>query len=167
MENVTFKVGDHVVYPSQGAGVIKEKTTREIAGETQEYLKIIFVKGDMEVLVPLKKGADVGLRHTVSAGEVAQLYEAIAKGETSLPSQWTPRYRAEQEILSGGDAFTLASMIGTLAARDFEKGLAATERQIMEDAKGLLASEIAVTESLSLQEATAKIDEVISQALET
>lgn len=157
-----FKVGDNVVYPSQGAGVIKEKTSRAVLGETQEYLKIGFIKSDIEVLVPLKKGAEVGLRHTVTKDDLPRLFNTLKKGEIALPSQWTPRYRAEQEVLSAGDAFDLASMIGALAARDIEKGLAATERQVMEDAKSMLASEIAVVESISLHEAMAKIDEASS-----
>jgi CarD family transcriptional regulator len=159
---VEFKVGDNVVYPSQGAGVIKEKTTREVLGETQEYLKIGFIKGEMEVLVPLKKGAEVGLRHTVSVDELPRLFEVMKKGEIALPSQWTPRYRAEQDVLAVGDAFDLASMIGALAARDMERGLAATERQVMEDAKSMLASEIAVVEGTSLREAMARIDEAVA-----
>lgn len=159
-----FKVGDNVVYPSQGAGIIKEKTSRAVLGETQDYLKISFIKSNMEVLVPLKKGAEVGLRLTVTKDDLPKLFEAVSKGEIALPSQWTPRYRAEQEVLSTGDAFDLASMIGALAARDVEKGLAATERQVMEDAKSMLASEIAVVEGTGLQAAMARIDEAASHA---
>ncbi|MEJ2288289.1 MAG: CarD family transcriptional regulator [Deinococcales bacterium] len=98
---MTFQVGDNVVYPSQGAGVVEEMTTREVLGETQQYLKIVFVRGDMEVLVPLRKGQEVGLRHTVGRDEIDQVYEALAKADLSLPTQWPPRYRAEQDILAG------------------------------------------------------------------
>lgn len=156
-----FKVGDSVVYPSQGAGVVAERTTREVLGETHEYLKISFVRGDMDVLVPLKKGQEVGLRHTVAPGEIQQLFAAVKKADLSLPNQWPPRYRAEQEILAGGDAYQLARLVGVLAKRDFDKGLAATEREVMDSARMMLASEIAVVESLSFEEALAKLDEVL------
>ena len=163
---MTFKVGDRVVYPSQGAGTVEEKTAREVLGETHEYLRISFIRGDMEVLVPLKKGQEVGLRHTVGEDEVERLHSEIASSDLSLPTQWPPRYRAEQDILSGGDAYELARLIGVLAERDLEKGLAATEREVMENAKTMLASEFAVVQSTTLTQASRSIEETIAAHIE-
>jgi CarD family transcriptional regulator len=162
---VTFEVGDHVVYPSQGAGVVQERTTRAVLGETHDYLKIVFVRGDMEVLVPLKKGEEVGLRHTIGLDEVEQLMDALVKGDLTLPTQWPPRYRAEQEILAGGSAYELARLIGVLSRRDLDKGLAATEREVLEHAKVMLASELAVVEGVSLEAAAQRLDEVVAQRI--
>ena len=159
---MTFKVGDHVVYPSQGAGVVQERTTRVVLGESHEYLKVVFIRGDMEVLVPLKKGEEVGLRHTVEADEIGRLLEAIRSADLTLPSQWPPRFRAEQEILSTGSAYALARLIGVLAKRDVEKGLAATEREVLENAKTMLASELAVVQDVALPEAEKQLDDAIA-----
>jgi CarD family transcriptional regulator len=160
-----FEVGDHVVYPSQGAGVVQEITTRDVLGETQEYLKIVFVRGDMEVLVPLRKGQEVGLRRTVDADELPQLEAAMADADLSLPQQWPPRYRAEQEILAGGHAYQLARLVGVLSKRDLEKGLAATEREVMESAKSLLASEFAVVSGSELSDAEARIAQILRERI--
>ncbi|MEJ2357738.1 MAG: CarD family transcriptional regulator [Deinococcales bacterium] len=162
---MTFQVGDNVVYPSQGAGVVEEMTTREVLGETQQYLKIVFVRGDMEVLVPLRKGQEVGLRHTVGRDEIDQVYEALAKADLSLPTQWPPRYRAEQDILAGGSAYDLARLIGVLSKRDIEKGLAATEREVLESAKSMLTSELAVVQQLSLDEASAQLEAFVAERI--
>ncbi len=162
---MTFQVGDNVVYPSQGAGVVEETTTREVLGETQEYLKIVFVRGDMEVLVPMRKGQEVGLRHTVGSDEIQQVFDALAKADLSLPTQWPPRYRAEQDILSAGSAYDLARLIGVLAKRDIEKGLAATEREVLENAKSMLASELAVVQKLSLADAAQQLESVIDDRI--
>jgi CarD family transcriptional regulator len=162
---VTFEVGDHVVYPSQGAGVVQERTTRVVLGETHDYLKIVFVRGDMEVLVPLKRGQEVGLRHTIGRDEVDRLLDAMVKGDLTLPTQWPPRYRAEQEILAGGSAYELARLIGVLARRDLDKGLAATEREVLENAKTMLASELAVVEGSTLDEAIDRIEAVVSERI--
>ncbi len=162
---MTFQVGDNVVYPSQGAGVVQELTTRAVLGETQQYLKIVFVRGDMEVLVPLRKGQEVGLRHTVGADEITQVFDALAKADLSLPTQWPPRYRAEQDILAGGSAYDLARLIGVLAKRDLEKGLAATEREVLEHAKSMLASELAVVQQVTLDEAAGQLEALISDRI--
>lgn len=158
---MTFEVGDHVVYPSQGAGVVEERTTRVVLGEKQEYLKVVFIRGDMEVLVPLKKGEEVGLRHTVDADEIPRLLDAIRAADLTLPAQWPPRFRAEQEILAGGSAYDLARLIGVLAKRDVEKGLAATEREVLDTARSMLASELAVVLDIDIEAAEAQLDEVI------
>lgn len=160
---MTFEVGDHVVYPSQGAGVVQERTTREVLGERHEYLKVVFVKGDMEVLVPLRKGEEVGLRHTIGADEVDHLLDALVKGDLNLPLQWPPRYRAEQEVLARGSAYELARLIGVLARRDVEKGLAATEREVLDTAKSMLASELAVVTDIDLAAAAKRLDAVIAE----
>lgn len=162
---MTFQVGDNVVYPSQGAGVVEEMTTRKVLGETQKYLKIVFVRGDMEVLVPLRKGQEVGLRHTVGRDEIDQVYEALAKADLSLPTQWPPRYRAEQDILAGGSAYDLARLIGVLSKRDIEKGLAATEREVLESAKNMLSSELAVVQKLSIADASSQLDAFIADRI--
>lgn len=160
---MTFNVGDTVVYPSQGAGTIDEKTKRQVLGEEHEYLKIVFIRGDMEVLVPLKKGQEVGLRHTIGKNEVGQINDAIVKGDLTLPEQWPPRYRAEQEILATGNAYDLAKLIGVLAKRDQEKGLAATEREVMETAKEMLISELAVVQGQTFNQARDALETLVSE----
>ena len=158
-------MGDSVVYPSQGAGRVDEITTRVVLGETHEYLKISFIRGEMDVLVPLKRGQEVGLRHTIRQGDLDGLWAAMEGADLALPAQWPPRYRAEQDILAAGDAFALARLIGTLAERDLEKGLAATERDMLEAAKQSLASELAVVENLSFRDALRQIDEKLEAPL--
>ena len=160
---MAFAVGDQVVYPSQGAGVVAETTTRKVLGETDEYLKIVFVRGGLEVLIPLKKGEEVGLRHAIDKDEIERLTEAIIKGDISLPSQWPPRYRAEQDILATGNPYELARLIGLLTQRDFEKSLSATEREVLESAKSALASEIAVVKELDLTEALEMLESIIAR----
>ena len=137
-------MGDRVVYASQGAGVVQERTSREVLGERREYLKVVFLKGNLEVLVPLGGGNEMGLRHTIGLDELDPLFDALVRADLSLPIPWPPRFRAEQEIIGRGAAYEIARMIGVLARRDLEKGLAATEREMFEAAKTLLATEVAV-----------------------
>lgn len=160
---MTFKVGDNVVYPSQGAGVIEEIATRQVLGEEHEYLKIAFIRGDMEVLVPLRKGQEVGLRHTISPDEIEKIHETIRRADLTLPNQWPPRYRAEQEIIAAGNAYELARLIGVLVRRDLEKGLAATEREVMETAKEMLVSELAVVTDTKLADAKEALERFLTE----
>lgn len=158
---MTFQIGQRVVYPPQGAGIVEATTTRNVMGETKAYLKVAFLRGDMDMLVPIDREREVGLREAIGVDETERLLQAVGRADLSLPNAWPPRHRAEQEILARGDAYTLARLIGTLDVRDLEKGLASTERDILDHAKSLLASELAVVHDLSIEEAGRWIDEAL------
>jgi CarD family transcriptional regulator len=164
-KSVTFAIGDRVVYPSQGAGVVEELTTREVLGERHEYLKVVFIKGNLEVLVPLTRADSVGLRPTIGRSELPRLYSKLGSAELGLPTAWPQRYRAEQEILARGASYELAELIGALAKRDLEKGLASTEREVMDAAKELLATELAVVTDTTLASAVKELDDLIAERI--
>ena len=159
--SVTFEIGDRVVFPAEGGGVVDDVTERDVLGETRAYLKIRFLRGNMDMLVPVANGANVGLRHAIEPTEVEGIEAALRAADVSLPSAWPPRHRAEQEIVEAGNAYQLARLVGTLTLRDREKGLAGTERDLMEAAKMLLASELAVVTDVTLEDAVARIDGVL------
>ena len=155
---VNFQVGDPVVYPPQGGGVVQEIVERTVLGEKQQYLKVVFVRGNMEVLVPLAKAMQVGLRRTMSAEEATRLAQQ-AEQDLDLPEQWPPRFRAEQEILARSDAFELSRLIGTLTRRDEARGLASTERDVLDNARALLASELAIVHDTTFEASERWIEE--------
>ncbi len=160
---MNFEVGDLVVYPPQGGGTIVEIVEREVLGAPQSYLKVGFVRGDMEVLVPLERALEVGLRRTLPESEFGRLAEEAGTGQIELPAQWPPRFRAEQDVLARGDAFELARLVSTLSRRDTERGLASTEREVLDNARTLLASEYAVVHDRPLEDGEAWIDEALRE----
>ena len=161
-KSLTFQVGDTIVYPSQGGGRINEITTREVLGETHKYLKLSFIRGDMDVFVPLNKSDEVNLRHAIKKDDIEKLFDIMLSPNMDLPIQWPPRHRFELEVLAEGEAFQLANLLGILTQRDLEKGLADTEREIMERSKNMLASEIAVVKDISFKDAAKEIKEKFS-----
>ena len=148
-----FHVGDHVVFPAHGAGVIREVVEREVGGELREYFRIDFVRGDMVVLVPLGKGNQVGLRKAIEASEVAQLHAALEAGDVPLPEGWQARSRLEREIMAEGYAHRVAALIGALERRAMERGLAATETELLTEAKHRLAAEVVLALGLPWERA--------------
>ncbi len=157
---MNFQVGDTVVYPPQGAGVVEEIVERSLLGQTHQYLKVVLKRGNMDVLVPLEKAMEVGLRRTMTLEEAVRLPQQ-AGHELELPNQWPPRFRAEQDILARCDAFELSRLIGTLTRRDAERGLASTEREVLDTARELLASELAIVHETDLEESQLWIDETL------
>lgn len=137
-----FNIGDRVVYPPQGAGIIREIVERDVLGVTKQYLRIDFVLGDMAVLVPLDKSGDVGLRKALEAEEIPLIRSALRTGDTTLPDGWQARSRLEKSIIDAAYAHPIAHLIGAMARRHEERGLATTELQMYNDARRFLAAEI-------------------------
>jgi CarD family transcriptional regulator len=155
--SIAFKVGDSVVYPTQGAGRIVGEVERNIAGKTNNYFEIELVKGSTKVLIPVGQSQTIGLRRITEEKRVPELLQELSLPDLELPLGWTPRHRREQQIIAEGDIFRIARLVGTLARRDVERSLSATEHKMMEDARHMVATEIALALDIPLEEANARI----------
>lgn len=162
-EVLTLNVGDSVVYPNHGAGVIQGISNREVMGKEQTYFEIELLKGGMQVSVPVAHAATLGLRHVTLASQIPALLEAFNPPDLDLPSAWTPRHRKEQQILQEGDIERIARLVGTLHRRAYERTLAVTERAIFDEAKRIIVTEVAVALGV-IQEAAV---EYVDQALDS
>lgn len=148
-----FNVGDRVVYPMHGAGIIEAIEEREVLGEKQQYYIMRIANGDMKVMVPIKSDREIGLRQVIgleAAGDVL----AILQGETSkMSANWNKRYRANLEKIRSGDIFEVAEVVRNLTLRDHEKGLSTGERKMLENARQILLSELALADQKAAEEA--------------
>lgn len=57
-----FNIGDKVVYPMHGAGIIESIEEKEILGNKQKYYIMRMPIGNMKVMIPLESVNDIGLR---------------------------------------------------------------------------------------------------------
>ncbi len=159
-----LKVGDHVVYPTQGAGVIVDEVERTVGETKQLYLEVELLKSRMRVMVPRAQVERVGLRRITPVAEIDRLIEELRGPDTDLPASWTPRHRKELSLLSEGDIFKIAQLVGTLSRRDMIKQLSATEGRILDDARNMVVTEIAVSRGMSIEDAEQEIDAVLANA---
>lgn len=137
-----YSVGDRVVYPMHGAGIIEAIEEREVLGEKQQYYIMRIASGDMKVMIPLKSADDVGLRPIISEEMVVEVLAAL-QGETSKMSpNWNKRYRANMEKIRSGDVFEVAEVVRNLTMREREKGLSTGERKMLESSRQILLSEL-------------------------
>lgn len=140
-----FNIGDKVVYPMHGAGVIEAIETREVLGERQQYYIMRLPIGDMQVMIPKNNVEEIGVRQIIDEDGAAKVYD-ILKGEKSKMSQnWNRRYRANMEKIKSGDIYEVAEVVRNLAIRDREKGLSTGERKMLETARQILISELVLT----------------------
>ena len=156
-----FNVGDKVVYPMHGAGVIEAAEEREVLGARQKYYILRIPLGDMRVMVPLNNAREVGLRSVISEEDVKKVYEILGGAKTKMSSNWNRRYRANLEKIKSGDVFAVAEVVRNLAYRDREKGLSTGERRMLDNAKQILISELVVAQEAEEAEVQKAIEEVL------
>jgi CarD family transcriptional regulator len=156
-----YKVGDKVVYPHHGAGVVAKKEARIILGQEREYLTIQILHNDMTVNVPSENCDRVGLRKVIDEEMVERVLEVLHGDGTNMPKNWNRRFKYNRDKMKTGDIFELAEVVRNLSLRDQEKGLSTGEKQMFVKAKKILASELMYAKGMDEEEAAAWLDEVL------
>ncbi|HHW73165.1 MAG TPA: CarD family transcriptional regulator [Firmicutes bacterium] len=147
-----YNVGDHVVYPMHGAGVIVAIEEREVLGERQKYYIMQLPIGDMKVMIPMNSVEELGLRQVISEDEVERVYQVLQGEETAMSSNWNRRYRANMEKIKSGDIYEVAEVVRNLTIRDAEKGLSTGERKMLDTARQILVSELVIAQNSTKEE---------------
>lgn len=153
-----FKIGDKVVYPMHGAGVIEAIEEKEVLGEKRQYYILRLPVGDMKVMIPITNCRDVGLREVIDNDGVERVMSILKEQCTTMSTNWNRRYRANLEKIKSGDVYEVAEVVRNLVKRDKEKGLSSGERKMLENARQILISELVLATELEEDKAQSLID---------
>ncbi|MDD7304990.1 MAG: CarD family transcriptional regulator [Peptoniphilaceae bacterium] len=156
-----FKIGDKIVYPMHGAGIIDAIETKEFLGQEKEYFILKMPIGNMDISVPASNIGDMNIRDVISKEEGEEVLKILDQEPTKMSSNWNIRYRTNQEILKTGNIFEIAQMVRNLSVLDKKKGLSTTEKKLLNRSRRIMASELVMAGSLDKEQAEEMIDESI------
>lgn len=157
-----FNIGDRIVYPMHGAGIIENIEEKEILGEMRRYFIMRMPIGDMKVMVPVDNVEEVGVREIIAREEMEEVVDVLKGNKTDMPQNWNRRYRLNMDKIKSGDIFEIAAVVRNLMILDLEKGLSTGERKMLNDAKQMLVSEMVLVCDLDLEEVENLIEEAVS-----
>lgn len=157
-----FQVGDKVVHPMHGAGVIDSIVRRRVAGQVQEYYQLKLSVGNMVVMVPTDNTGEIGMRPVVSGAKAEELMSEMEGIEVDMTSNWNRRYRENLVRLKSGDLLEVARVVKGLRRRESQRGLSNGERKMLHTAKQILISELVLAQSLPYETVENSIDTVLS-----
>ena len=157
-----FQIGDKVVHPMHGAGVIDSIVQRKVAGKMQEYYQLKLSVGNMVVMVPIDNTGGIGMRPVVSGDKAAELMDAMEGIEVEMTQNWNRRYRENLERLKSGDLLEVARVVKGLRQRESQRGLSNGERKMLHTAKQILISELVLAQSLPYETVESSVDKVLS-----
>ncbi|NLK64279.1 MAG: CarD family transcriptional regulator [Tissierellia bacterium] len=157
-----FNLGDKVVYPMHGAGVIETMESKEILGEIKNYYVLKMPIGEMKLMIPVDNVNNIGLRNIVDKQTVEEVYNVLKQKAEINDSNWNKRYRDNMTKMKTGDIFEVAEVVRDLTYRDREKGLSTGEKKMLVSAKQMLISEIALSTGMGSEEIQEHMDEIIN-----
>lgn len=160
-----FKVGDKIVYPMHGAGVIETIEERAILDEKQSYY-IIKMPGEVKVMVPTAKAEEIGVRNIIDKETAGKVINVLEQDSTEMSMKWNKRYRDNVEKMKSGDIFEVADIVRNLSFKQKDKGLSTTEKKMLLNAKQILVSELVLAESKEKEEVEELVDNKINTSYE-
>jgi CarD family transcriptional regulator len=143
-----FNIGDKIVYPMHGAGVIESIEEKEILGQKQDYYIMSMPVGDMKVMIPTHCCSDIGIRDVISAEEADKVLAMLGDQQEIVNSNWNKRYRENMAKIKSGNIFEVADVVRSLMIREREKGLSTGERKMLSSAKQILISELILAKNM-------------------
>jgi CarD family transcriptional regulator len=161
-DKTAFSVGEHVVYPLQGVGIIKNIEERDFKGRKVLYYVIFLDITDMTVMIPVDKAAELGIRAIVSQKEAKEALESISSTYEPVSIDWKMRYQMNLDLLKQGSAASIASVVQALYHRSKVKELPVQERKLFDNALKILIDEM----SFSFRKEKKEIEQMIFSRLE-
>lgn len=145
----SFHVGDKVVYPNHGVGVIEQISQRYLNNQVQQFYELRISASSLKVTVPISNANAVGLRPVLKSAEAAHvlLFLQDEKFEDAN-SDWKFRFKENSERMRTGSLLDVAAVLKNLLNLHRIKPLSPREKKMVERARYLVASEIAMAKNI-------------------
>ena len=156
---MSYSIGDKIVYPMHGAGIIVDKVNKQIMDEIRCYFIVKSPISEMVAMLPVENMDSIGIRDVMTNSEADNLLDKIRTMNTVEITNWNKRYRENMEKLKDGTIYEIAQIAKSLMTRD--KSLSTGERKLMINAKNAVLSEIMLAKNLTLNQAETALKESI------
>ncbi len=159
-----FCVGDKVVHPLHGAGIIEAITQERLVGSPGCYYVFRMPSGGLTLKIPTENCGAVGLRGLLSREKMEELLQKIPALDAEMTNNWNRRYRENMEKLKSGDLVEVARVIKGLILRDVKQGLSTGERKMLQSAKQVLLSELVFVKDVTYEAAEKLLLEAVMES---
>ena len=149
LSTMDYKIGDKVVYPNHGVGIIEQINFGFLNGRTEKYYMLKIYSSGLKVMVPATNAISVGLRPVIRNGETLKVLTFLEKGKPNSHHDWKHRFKENSERMRTGALIEVAAVLKSLVSLSRTKPLSFREKKMLERAKYLLVSELATARNTS------------------
>ena len=144
-----FQIGDNIVYPMHGAGIIKAIEEKEISGEKQQYYVIKMLIGNMQVMIPTGKILSSGVRPVTDIIALKHIIHIFHHGESDGLLPWKQRYKVNMDKIKTGKIQECAEVVRDLMRMKKEKALNSSEKRMLDNTHEFLISELGLIKGIT------------------
>jgi len=156
-----LQVGDKVVYPNHGVGVIEQISSRTLGSTVERYYLLKIKASSLKVMVPFNSLHNVGLRRVVKNGEVQKILDFLTDGECLSNNDWKYRFKENSDKMRTGSLMEVAVVLKGLLLLNQSKPLSFREKKMLERARYLLVSELAMSKNCEEEQ----VEELLTKTL--
>ncbi|MDA1095393.1 MAG: CarD family transcriptional regulator [Acidobacteria bacterium] len=160
---MTFEVGDKVIYPNHGLGVVERIEDRTIMGTTCGFYSLRMAGNDTIVLVPLDNVDGVGLRRAIGDAEVKKLFTLLGNGKIDNHQNWKGRFKDNSDKMRTGSIYDVVDVLKNLTFLSKSKNLSFREKRMLDRAKFLVVSEISEVIGEASAVTSVKVDKALDR----
>jgi CarD family transcriptional regulator len=153
MSTLFFRVGDKVVYPNHGVGIIEQISSRSFASGTQQFYLLKIEASNLRVMVPFNSVASVGMRPVAKSTDVARTLTFLEQGECKCAADWKWRFKENSEKMRTGSLLQIAEVLKSLLQLNESKPLSFREKKMLDRALQLLVNELCTVKHLPCAQA--------------
>jgi CarD family transcriptional regulator len=154
-----YRVGEHIVHPLHGAGVIDEIEERKVGDKLKQFYVLHLGKSSMTVKIPVESCDSIGVRPVVDSEYAERVISSFGDISTDMTQNWNKRYRENLLKIRSGDLFEVAGVIKGLMERESQKGLSNGERKMLRSAKQIFISELVIAQDSTYEEVETRLNE--------
>lgn len=162
---MTFQIGDKVIYPNHGLGVIERIEEKTILGTTCGFYSLRITSNETTVLVPVGNVECVGLRRAIGDTEVDRLFRLLGDGKIDTQQNWKGRFKDNSEKMRSGLVYDVADVLKSLTLLSKSKNLSFREKRMLDRARFLVVSEISEVLHEGQPVIEARVDRALDRSL--
>ena len=162
-----FKIGDKVIYPNHGLGVVEKVEEKTILGTTCGFFHLRILSNETTVLVPVANVDNVGLRRAITDEEVERLFQLLGDGKIDNHQNWKGRFKDNSDKMRTGSIYDMADVLKSLTFLAKSKSLSFREKRMLDRAKFLIISEVSEVMRETAPTIEAKVDHALERCFTT
>ncbi len=144
-----FQIGDNIVYPMHGAGIIEAIEEKEFSGKKQQYFVIKMSISNMQVMIPMGKILSSSIRPVTDILALKHIIHIFQHGESDKLLPWKQRYKVNTDKIKTGEIQEGAEVVRDLMRMKKEKALNTSEKKMLDNAHEFLISELGLIKGIT------------------
>lgn len=159
-----FQIGEKIVYPNHGIGIIENVSSRSFGNQCERFYLLRLLCTRLTVMVPLSHAAELRLRRVTCNGEVNKVLAFLSSGACRMKGDWKNRFKENTERMNSGGLLETAEVLKSLLILQQSKPLSFREKKMLDRARHMLVTEIAVSRSIPEEHAIQLLQKALAKA---